>query len=160
MGDFMADDAGDLLFAFDRFQQAGVNEDVAGRGGKRVVDIFFDDVKVVAKRLGGHFFEDALPDFIDIAFNDGVLDKGEPAGHHRQKLPGQLFLFLVGDAVAGIWQYAADEQHHQRWQWLIFSRFPWLNSIRSRWKRQVGSAAFGNRSHWSIRKRPLKNNTL
>ena len=96
----MTDDAGELILAFDCFQQTAVDEYVSGRCGKGVVNIFLDDIKMVAKRLGRHLLKNPVTYFIDIIFNDGVLDKGETSGHDLQKLAREFLFFLEGDGVA------------------------------------------------------------
>ena len=53
VSDFVGHDAGQFILGIQCSEQSAVEEDVPGRGGEGVVNIFPKDIEVVFERLGG-----------------------------------------------------------------------------------------------------------
>ena len=101
VGDFVAQNAGQLLFAFHRRDQTAVDEYVARGGGKGVVDILVNDVELVVEGLRWHRCQHLGAYFADIGVCHGIVDDFEMIAHHLEKLPRHLLLFLDGDGEGG-----------------------------------------------------------
>ncbi len=99
MPDFMGQQSGQLLLAIHGRQQPAVDEDMSGRGGKRIEHILFDDIEMVFKRLRRHFGQDTLADVVHVVDDDRVLDEFKKLAQDPHVFLGELLFLLDGQAV-------------------------------------------------------------
>lgn len=93
MADFMGHNADQLILAFHGLNQAGVEKDQAGRGGKSIKLAIFDHKKVIVKILRPCCSQHLPPKIINILGDIRIVDQLEFAAHRiKQLLADQPFI--------------------------------------------------------------------
>ena len=95
--DFMPYDTGKLFLLLHGVHQPGVDEDVAGRRGKCIINIIVDDIKSVSEGLLRQGRQDPIADIVNVIDDHRILNQIEMLVNSSHHLARQIFLLFDCD---------------------------------------------------------------